>query len=768
VLLPVLAGAMVCGALLTHAWWLWLVGSGALVTAFLMRRLDVGASWAGPVAAIAVLPLMAGYAAWRHVPLPVDRWEPWLGERIQVIGRVESAKGEPGRVRAMVTVERGWRPQRLAVEGTVAAQWPALQPPPVGTRWLLDGVIARPKTALLPGLFDRAAWLERQGVPVEMRVGHWAPLASEISWLERQRLRLVPIFTQGSDGDVGPLAASLVFGVASTPLSPELLQLFRSLNLTHLIAASGMQLVLLTAACLALTRRWHPRVGIAVSVPVLAAYVLMTGAPPSILRAAGVTGLGLIGRWFDRPTHAVRALLVTVIGLLLWDPGMIRELGFAFSVLATGGLLVTAPILEGAWAKKWPTSPTWLSTALITPIAAQVWVMPLQLHTFGQVSWMSLPANLVSGFLVDALTKTGFLAALLGLIWDPLALPLTFLIGWFVRAWLWVLGWMPLVPGQSMTVVRPDLWMMTALYAILVLWHVPHPERSQQKPWAKVAAWSLVNACLITAVWPRSDAMTVTFLPVGIGSATHVAVPGGGDWIVDTGPASFVGGEPWDAGRYRIAPYLQASGIGALAGVIVTNGRSHHAGGLGGLLASVKTAGVWDTAGAEPKYLLEPAQLALAKGIPWHGLSTPGWTWRSGARLQAWRHERRDGIHAGSLHWQWGKTAILMPGDIDREIAGAVAWPLAQILVLPDHGKDEACPEDLLDRVSPDWVVLEGASARWNRPKATLRQRLQDRGIQLWDTGKDGPLRLASDGRNWAMFKGTPSDWRRVSAGSNQ
>jgi competence protein ComEC len=634
-----------------------------------------------------------------------------------------------------------------------------MQPPPIGSRWLLDGIVENPKHALLPGLFDRAGWLERQGVPMAFRVRHWAPLASDIGWLERLRLQMVPIFTQGTDGEIGPLAASLVFGVASTPLSLNLQQLFRNLNLAHIVAASGMQLVLLTATCLALTRRWHPRVGIAVAVPVLAVYVLLTGAPPSILRAAGVTSLGLLGRWFDRPTHAVRALLVTVAGLLLWQPGMIRELGFVFSVLATAGLLITAPKLEAAWSKRWPASPMWLSTALITPVAAQVWVMPLQVHTFGQVSWMSLPANLVSGFLVDMLTKAGFLAAVLGLVWAPLAWPLTFLIGWAVRAWLWVLGWMSLVPGQSMTVVRPGLLMTACLYAILVLWHLPAPQGCRSKPWAALAGLSLANVCLVGACWPRPAALTFTFLPVGVGSACHVAVPGGGDWLIDTGAANYVGGEPWDAGRYRIAPYLQASGIASLTGVILTNGRSHHAGGLGGVLASVRTAGVWDGAGQTAKYLHEPTQVALSQGVPWQPLPS-GWRWPSGVRAQVWRHLRAGGPDVASLYWIWGQTTILMPGDIDPATAVNVSWPQAQVLVLPDHGKSAACPEDLLDAVLPEWVVLDGAQPRWGRPKPDLRQRLLDRGIRIWDTRKDGPLRLVSDGDGWQLLKGTPQEWQ--------
>ena len=54
-------------------------------------------------------------------------------------------------------------------------------------------------------------------------------------------------------------------------------------------------------------------------------------------------------------------------------------------------------------------------------------------------------------------------------------------------------------------------------------------------------------------------------MPVGAGSACHLTVPGGGDWLIDAGTAPFLAGERWDSGERRILPYLQANGIRRLA-----------------------------------------------------------------------------------------------------------------------------------------------------------------------------------------------------------
>ncbi|MBC7543506.1 MAG: ComEC/Rec2 family competence protein [Candidatus Sericytochromatia bacterium] len=709
--------------------------------------------------AVPLLPLMSAYTAWRAPAVDAQAWDEWFGKRVQLIGTVASAQGQPGHVSAVLTIEQGWRPQRLRTEGAIQVMWPALQPPPAGTRWLLDGDIMAPRGSLLPGMFDRADWLARKGVVAQMRVRHWAALAGEISWLEQVRLRLVPIFTQGTDGRIGPLAASLVFGVSSTPLDPELMQVFRRLNLTHYVAASGFQLTLLTGVCVVITQRWGRRTGILISVPILTVYIALTGAPASIIRAAAVTGLGLIGTWFDRPTHPTRALLVAACGLLLWSPGYAQDLGFAFSVLATWGLLSTAPGWERWLLGRWPRLPAWLAASLVTPLAAQLWVMPLQLHTFGQVSGLSLPANIISGFAVDLWTKVGFVAACLGLIWAPLALPLTWVLGWTIQAWVILLTWFSSVPGQAMTVSRPDTVLMMVWYGVLALLHVPTQVYGH---WGPVAGWGLAHACLVAACWPQRPAFVMTFLPVGAGSASHVQVPGGGHWLVDAGPSIYMKGEPWDAGELRVVPYLQAAGVSRITGLILTTAANHHAGGVSGVLNGCPTERLFETNGIDNPMMIRTSQAALAAGTRWQHVPEQGWHWASGAAVSVWPGLRRDERQVLGLHWSYGRTSILNPGDADVDGGGTQAFPLADILVLPDHGKSEACPDALLNRVRPCWAVLDGANPTWHRPKPDLRQRLSDHGVRLWDTGTDGPLRLVSDGRRWELQTVKTKVWQTV------
>ncbi len=90
--------------------------------------------------------------------------------------------------------------------------------------------------------------------------------------------------------------------------------------------------------------RWRWLAGSAV----VAAFVLVTRAEPSVLRAATMAVIALVAASSGRPLDGLRALAVTVLVLVLVDPMLVHSVGFRLSVAATVGLtLAAAPIANG-------------------------------------------------------------------------------------------------------------------------------------------------------------------------------------------------------------------------------------------------------------------------------------------------------------------------------------------------------------------------------------------------------------------------------------
>ena len=170
---------------------------------------------------------------------------------------------------------------------------------------------------------------------------------------------------------------------------------FRTTGLTHLLAVSGTNLTLVVGFLLALARwcrvrgRWLVVVGAAGVV----GFVLLARTEPSVLRAAAMGTVALVGLGHDGRQRGMRALGVAVLALVLVDPGLAVSAGFVLSVLATAGILVLAPGMRDSLAR-W--LPRWLAEAVAVPLAAQLACTPVVAAISGQVSLVAVAANVLA------------------------------------------------------------------------------------------------------------------------------------------------------------------------------------------------------------------------------------------------------------------------------------------------------------------------------------------------------------------------------------
>jgi competence protein ComEC len=137
-------------------------------------------------------------------------------------------------------------------------------------------------------------------------------------------------------------------------------------------------------------------------------FVVLARPSPSVLRAAVMGGLGLIGLVLSRPRAALTGLAGAVLVLLLIEPGLAAQAGFELSVFATLGLLIFAPGWRRVLARRMPDP---MAAALAVPAAAQVACAPLIAMIGGGTSVVAVPANLLAAPAVGPATVFGVLSA---------------------------------------------------------------------------------------------------------------------------------------------------------------------------------------------------------------------------------------------------------------------------------------------------------------------------------------------------------------------
>lgn len=285
-------------------------------------------------------------------------------------------------------------------------------------------------------------------------------------WLYKTKHYFLRLTGQVVPEPAAGLLAGLLLGI-STALPKNLLDSFNATGLTHIIALSGFNISIVSAAIVNLLR-WLPvrwRWGIAILVVWL--FVLLTGAAPSAVRAA-IMGMlillaGIVGRLADVTVSLGLAAALMVAG----NPKILAgDVGFQLSFLATVGIIYLNPFGQQLL-HRWPAI---LRGAIIPTLAALIMVTPILAINFGRVSLIAPLTNVLVVPLVPVAMLLGFLAMIGGMIQTDLG----WLLGW--------LAWAPLrlvtviaeyfqqLPGASIMVkVAPGIWLIIYYLGIIVL-----------------------------------------------------------------------------------------------------------------------------------------------------------------------------------------------------------------------------------------------------------------------------------------------------------
>ncbi|OBI26759.1 ComEC/Rec2 family competence protein [Mycolicibacter sinensis] len=194
---------------------------------------------------------------------------------------------------------------------------------------------------------------------------------------------------------------------------------FRAAGLTHLMAVSGANVTIVCGAVLYSARLVGPRAAAVLAGFALLAFVIVVQPTASVLRAAVMGAIALLGVLSARRRQAVPSLATSVLVLLALAPHLAVDVGFALSVVATAALVLIAPVWSAQLvARGWPKP---LAAAVAVAWAANLVTAPLIAGISGRLSLVSTLANLAVAVLVAPITVLGSAAAVLCGWWPAAA-----------------------------------------------------------------------------------------------------------------------------------------------------------------------------------------------------------------------------------------------------------------------------------------------------------------------------------------------------------
>jgi competence protein ComEC len=696
----------------------------ALVAAAASGGLHVAALAAGP------LPAMARASDRVAVDLTV------AADPVLSAGKAVGSQLRPDLVILRATVTTVTAPRRvdglhspvlLLVTGDTA-RWMALSP---SQHLVVDGKLAPPE----PG-DDITAVLTARGPP--QLVGR--PTAVErVAGTIRSGLRSA---VAGQSPDVRGLLPGLVLGDVSR-MDPTLTADFRTAGLTHLVAVSGANVAILFAVVLALTRlvRVPPRAAMVGSAVVLGGFVVLVRPTPSVLRAAVMAGLLVAASLTGRLRQPMSALLGAVLLLMLVDPELSRSAGFALSTAATAALLVGAPRLAVVLRRRLPRR---LADSLAVAIAAQLACGPLIAVLSGQVSLVSVPANLLAEPAVPLATVMGVLAA----VTAPASLSLAKV---FAAVAGLPTGWLAGVARHAAAAPYATVsWPQSAggglglaLLTIALLLAARH--RTSRRAACAVLAGLLVSSvCLRVAAgpWARSEWAFVT-CDVGQGDGLVLKASPSTAVVVDAGP---------DPARMKAC--LDHLGVRHVALVVLSHLHADHVEGLPGVLEGRKVDAIDVGPLAEPAgESVRVLGWAAAAHVPVHHLVTGDMI--SVGQLSAAVIAPVAVLHGTDsdpnndslvLRAVLPSFSILLTGDIEQvaqsELLASGARLDADIVKVPHHGSANQDLALLAATGASVAVTSVGAGNSYGHPAPTTMAAVATDGMRGFRTDHDGAVEV--------------------------
>jgi competence protein ComEC len=610
------------------------------------------------------------------------------------------------------------------------------------------------------GIYD--AYQRRRGAAAALEVTRLRRTGARrgglLGMVDAARRRAEDGLARGLAEPEAALLRGMVLG-QDEQLSDDVRTDFKRSGLAHILAVSGQNVMLLATLVLGAGALVGAalRARLLLALALVAFYVPLTGAGPSIQRAGVMGAAGLVAALAGRPAHRWYALGLAAAVTLVLNPLAVGEPGWQLSFAAVAALLAVAPPLREAFARRLPGP---VADVAAMTVAATLGTAPLMAMHFGTVSLAALPANLLAAAAIAPVMWIGMLAVAAAQVAPALAEPFNALNAPLLRFVEWVAHAMAGAPAAVLPLRVASPSALTVAYAALGaatfalrawLRRLPAPPppslRRPRVGLAATVAGAGAAAVLLVSASSAHDAppvlagdVVVSFLNIGQGDATLIQ-SGGASVLVDTGPP----GGP-------IIARLHEAGVKRLDGLVLTHAQADHEGMALDVMRAFPTRLVVDGGAGWPTYTQRglPAAAAAdhARRLDAHagevltfGAITMRLLWPPAPRPD-FRPEGDPNDRAIVALVRVGDFDLFLSADAESNVTSALPLPQVEAMKVAHHGSDDPGLPALLERLQPQIAAIEvGRGNTYGHPTASTLAALRVV-PRVYRTDRDGTVRL--------------------------
>ena len=383
-------------------------------------------------------------------------------------------------------------------------------------------ILKDPDPQINPNAFDFGQYLKRQRV---YKIGFVK--SNEIEILEpcsgfnikNLTLRMRDWLLERSclligDNEIADVSAGLLFGYRDK-IDEETNQQFINSGAVHLLAVSGMHVILIFTNIRSLLRRIRLNKLLSdtwvsiISILMIWIFSFLVGLAASIVRATIMLSLLIFGEIFRKQTNTLNIVCAGAVIMLIYDPMTLWDVGFQLSFAAVIGIIQLQKAVRQCLPAIICRSKT-LTDLISVTFAAQLGTLPLILYYFHQFPIYFLITGIVAVVISDWIIKIGFVIILISLIYYPLAE--YFSLAWYgaTFALVFSIELINKLPNVLIDRIYFDL-PMALITSFIILALIIHQHKTNPRLRSHITVGVLLLILLdFRSIWSNQDIQRVT------------------------------------------------------------------------------------------------------------------------------------------------------------------------------------------------------------------------------------------------------------------
>lgn len=636
--------------------------------------------------------------------------------------------------------------------------------PITGFTYRVQGELVPPNPPAHAYAFSMEDYFVSKGASGTFEVTSWIFVSEEKSirtFLAKQRFQLKKHIEATFPPTLVAEAQALLIGLQDN-VDDELQRAYQKLGITHLFAISGLHVALVSWLFYEGLLRIGVRKEMAtiVLLIILPIYGFIAGGAPSVWRAVSVVEFVMLMRYVKWRVPIDDALAISFIGFVLLEPGVIFQVGFQLSYLATASLVYSGVIFKQA--------KSWFMQSFLLTFVCQLLVYPLLLHHFYEISISSFLVNIVFVPLFSfVILPANIVLLVVTYVSMPIA-KLVFAVYEPLRVWLTeAILYLQALPLQLWSPGKPATWLVcVAFISVLVGFYL-----LEERRYGRFAVVVLVPVFCIHLAPLFYNETKITFLNVGQGDCTVIEFPfRRAVYVVDAGgvlrfeqEAWKASNSPYEVGKQVVVPFLKGRGIRDIDIFIVTHADADHVEGAEEVLEEIRMREIHVTPGSLDKPVMNDLLAEAAKQRVLVKEKMQGSIWQVGETSfhylwpQDVDYEGNDDSLV--LYMQQASFRALLTGDLEesgeQQLIKQYGSQLANMTLLKagHHGSKTSSIEPFVELLKPELTIFSaGLNNRYRHPHDIVVERFSSRDLPTYTTGTDGTVEVRIHDDNWLVY----------------